>query len=346
MVEALTELNGLHAIVPTPHPKFSKFVASLEYYIPAQVFQNEDTGDFFSAPAPATNTALGVLVIAVGCDSAWWGVKIEGESFRTLLDRHSGHCDDHDSPEAVRAQCRSLVDKLRTGFQRQQLLVCLTPPCPPDSDPRAWPFINLLVDPESEVIPFFLSQLEPKKALARSTYLIFNATSLAPSPSSHQAGSNDSSANGGGLLGLNAGTSMSSREAALERKLEETQQALREERHKYRALLAAPSAANGRAGSRTVVGLPRLPTRIPPRRGSQQQPSSPSSGRGNASGSGSQLDMARTSSGAGAQEPSSEDVPLATQTQQASQRALSLVNPTRVRRADPKENDGFVGDDE
>ncbi len=147
MVDALQELNGRMPSSRPPNPRFSKFVVSLEYYAPAQVFHNEDTGDFFSAPSPATDIPFGVLVIAVGCDSAWWGVKVDGEMFRNLLNRHSGHSDEDASPEALRIQCRSLVDKLRTGFDRQQLLVCLTPLCPPDSHPCAWPFINLLVDP-------------------------------------------------------------------------------------------------------------------------------------------------------------------------------------------------------
>ncbi len=88
------------------------------------------------------------------------------------------------------------------------------------------------------------------------------------------------------------GSSMSSREAALERRLEETQQALREERHKYRALLAAPSAANGRAGGRTVVGLPSIKARMSLEEDDAAAAFLAFSGRGN--GSGSQLDMGRS----------------------------------------------------
>ena len=74
-------------------------------------------------------------------------------------------------------------------------------------------------------------------------------------------------------------------------------------------------------------------------------PSSPASGSRYKSG----LPSSSSSNGmAGGGGPSSDDLISlssdAPEKPSQSQRALSLVNPTRVRRADPKENDGFVGD--
>ncbi|KAJ9474920.1 hypothetical protein PHBOTO_004790 [Pseudozyma hubeiensis] len=119
----------------------------------------------------------------------------------------------------------------------------------------------------------------------------------------------------------------------LQRKYEAAQQALREERHKYRSLLAAPSAANARgSGRRPVVGLDPMLQRASQRSPSmvQQTPSSPSTRSG----------LPSSSSSSGITGPSSDDL----QDVPPSQRTLSLVNPTRVRRADPGENQGFLGD--
>lgn len=75
---------------------------------------------------------------------------------------------------------------------------------------------------------------------------------------------------------------------------------------------------------------------------SQRSPLPPSS---QSSGSRSR-GLPSSSSGAG---PSSDDWGSAsgdTRRVGGSQRTLSLVNPTRVQRANPGENEGFVGDDD
>lgn len=166
-----------------------------------------------------------------------------------------------------------------------------------------------------EYLEIYLDRLDPEEALEWSTRMHLITPSQPPASTS------------------------SYKLQSLQRKLDSTQQALREERHKYRSLLAAPSAANSRASAavsrRPVVGLG------PPLRASQSQRSS------------QQVGLPSSSPSAG---PSSDGVEESLGSEltgierkaggqsQSQSRSMSLVNPTRVQRARPGEDEGFVGD--
>lgn len=170
----------------------------------------------------------------------------------------------------------------------------------------------------SEPIVLKLSRLHTSAALALSTRLHFNRAE----PSTSQLSSHE--------------------RHTLQHQLDSAKQALKEERHKYRKLLAAPSAATARAGRRPVVGLGPLP-RASQSQSQVQMPSSSSGLSSSPAGAGPSSDGLEMEVG-GKVVGGTRQSQGQSQSRSQSQRTMSLVNPTRVVRADPSRNNAFVGD--
>ncbi|CDS01475.1 hypothetical protein [Sporisorium scitamineum] len=309
MNQVLRELHGLHAVIETEHARLNKYVVALEYHLYEASPPKEDANGLSASPRQKRRkmeTLQGVLIVTVGCDMS-------------------------EPAELTEDQCQPFADKVRNAFRRQSIMVGVNKTAPKDT--HYWKSIRLYIDPKLYPIQLKLDRLDDRLALIRSTNIVLQRTPYAPSANTSLKSATD-----------DGETASLAELHALQRKLEATQQALREERHKYRSLLAAPSAANARAGRRPVVGLgpAMLPNASQRSQMLSQTPSSPSTGSRSRSGLPSSSSSASNAAGV-----SSDDFALSSDgPERVSQRTLSLVNPTRVRRADPSENDGFVGDDD
>ncbi|SJX64604.1 uncharacterized protein SRS1_15421 [Sporisorium reilianum f. sp. reilianum] len=333
MNRVLKELHGLNTVIETEHSTLHKYVVSLEYHLwDATPRQDKDDANGDTSPSSGKRRKLdmlrGMLVVTVGCDSAWWSTSVEGEALASLVTSgglatpSSGTT--IDSANVSEEQYQPFAAKVRSAFRRQSIMVGVKKAA--TKEPHLWPSIKLYIDVEENPIQLKLDRLTDRLALVQSTAIVLRSSIYAPAVTTAQTSA------------LNEGESVPLAELhSLQRKLEATQQALREERHKYRSLLAAPSAANARAGRRPVVGLGPavLPGASQRSQIVSQQPSSPSSR--------SKAGLPSSSSSSGGVD---DDAPSSDGLERVSQRTLSLVNPTRVRRADPSENDGFVGDDD
>uniref|UniRef100_V5EYG2 Uncharacterized protein n=2 Tax=Kalmanozyma brasiliensis (strain GHG001) TaxID=1365824 RepID=V5EYG2_KALBG len=336
----MRELHGLQTVIATDQSTLRKYAVAIEYFLHEPQSQADGHASGSSAPARGPNR-LGSFILTVGSDAAWWSASVQGPALQQLVTKFAPPQEPHlgkasalafDPEYLTQAQCIEFRDRLRTIFHHQAIMIGVQPST--STSPRDWTSINLLLDPENDYVHLTLSRLDDRQALVRTASIVLSNTPYAPPPLSPNPAELAPHIERGDVK-------MSLERDQLLRKLEETQQALREERHKYRSLLAAPSASNARTTrGRPVVGLrPRITGSASQR--SIQLPSSSASSE-------SRRGIERSSSGSGPQAPSSDDFPPVggdTQTQ-ASQRLTSLVNPTRVRRADPRENDGFVGDDD
>lgn len=329
MDDALHELHGLHTVIETNKSTLAKYVVALEYRLDARshLRANEETSATaalaLSQKRRRIETPAGCFTVTVGCSDGWWSVQIKDSALRTLVSSavHESTIDSHEPNED---RGKRFTDKVLNAFTRHSIMVGVKKSAPADA--RSWTSIRLYIDVEQDPIQLRLGRLDETVALARSTNIVLHNTRYASTSTAiHQPLSEDVVSDRTSASDLHQ----------LRRKLEASQQALREERHKYRSLLAAPSAANARAGRRPVVGLDPLPQSRSQsiRTMFSQTPSSPST----SSRSTSKLP---SSSSAGAAWPSSDDFSAPS----PSQRSMSLINPTRVRRADPSENQGFVDD--
>lgn len=350
MDDALCILDELTAVVETEHEAASRFIVASHYKrdLSAEVKleikqedadndkdeeEDDDDDEEFvltstskrrivsrDEPKGETIEVSGTWTVTLGCGTGWWSLDLHGRALHELI---SG------SAPLSKAAIQTFAHSIRSAFDHQSITfdTKFTHTTSVDSDPLS--SIRLSIDVDTFPIELTLARLSAEDALASSTRLLLSRIHPDPHKTPRAA---------------SRGTS-SFELHQLQRKLEATQQALREERHKYRSLLAAPSAATARAGRRPVVGLgPSLVN------GSQRSqalpPSSPSHGHKSRSGMPS---SSSSNSGAG---PSSDDTFSVQDSQRSmsqrsvSQRMTSLINPTRVRRADPSENDGFVGDDD
>ncbi|CDR88793.1 uncharacterized protein SPSC_05625 [Sporisorium scitamineum] len=338
MNQVLRELHGLHAVIETEHARLNKYVVALEYHLYEASPPKEDANGLSASPRQKRRkmeTLQGVLIVTVGCDSAWWSTCIQGPALGALIASAgqitSSSVAVSEPAELTEDQCQPFADKVRNAFRRQSIMVGVNKTAPKDT--HYWKSIRLYIDPKLYPIQLKLDRLDDRLALIRSTNIVLQRTPYAPSANTSLKSATD-----------DGETASLAELHALQRKLEATQQALREERHKYRSLLAAPSAANARAGRRPVVGLgpAMLPNASQRSQMLSQTPSSPSTGSRSRSGLPSSSSSASNAAGV-----SSDDFALSSDgPERVSQRTLSLVNPTRVRRADPSENDGFVGDDD
>lgn len=303
MTDALVGLDNLTAVIRTEAETLAAFVVSSTYAsattgLDSRAAKNVDGPDKVGSTSQRKKDGeeTGLWTVTVGSEQGWWGTTLSPASLQKLLDRHRHTLQDHPG-ETHRDK---LASKISNAFARQRIL-CGVPRSWQNN--TAWPSIRLYFDADTSPIHLDLEQLSPEAALFHSTRVSLFAKPPSPSAS---------------------GSSFAQHQ--LQRKLEATQQALREERHKYRSLLAAPSAAGGRHGKRPVVGLGSS------QRSSALPSSSPSSG----------------SRSYGPNAPSSDDTSTVSSqpNRRGWQRTLSLVNPTRVQRAYPSENDDFVGDDD
>lgn len=317
MDEVLRELDGLHTVIDTEQSALRKYVVALEYTVEDKAEKNEPNAS--SSKKRKSDTLHGILSVTVGCKDAWWGADVQGSALSILVRRVvSGTGGDTEEP--THDECQLFAGKINSAFSRQSIMVGVKKSASLDS--KTWSSIVLYIDVEQDPVILKLRRLTDRLALDRSTNIILlGKTNVSSITASHSAASR------------HVDSTPSLELHQLQRKYEAAQQALREERHKYRSLLAAPSAANARGGGRRpVVGLDPMLQRASQRSQSiiQKTPSSPSTRSG----------LPSSSSSSGITGPSSDDL----QDPPPSQRTLSLVNPTRVRRADPGENQDFLGD--
>ncbi|GAC94876.1 hypothetical protein PHSY_002449 [Pseudozyma hubeiensis SY62] len=317
----LRELDGLHTVIDTQQSTLRKYVVALEYTVDGKAERNGSNAS--SSEKHKSDTLHGILIVTVGCKDAWWSVEIQGSALCTMI-RADVKGTGGDYEELTHVECQLFADKVNSAFSRQSIMVGVKKSASLDS--KTWTSVVLYIDVEQDPVTLKLRRLTDKSALDRSTNIILLAkTDIASSNAVHSASSRK------------VDSRPSPEFHQLQRKYEAAQQALREERHKYRSLLAAPSAANARGGGRRpVVGLDPMLQRASQRSQSMllETPSSPSSSTSIRSG------LPSSSGSGGITGPSSDDL----QDVPPSQRTLSLVNPTRVRRADPGENQDFVGD--
>ncbi|GAC77588.1 hypothetical protein PANT_27c00024 [Moesziomyces antarcticus T-34] len=304
MIDALVGLNNLTAVIRTEAETLAAYVVSSTYASAATGLDSRTAKDVDGRgkrepirPGPrgkSDDQDAGSWTVTVGSERGWWGTTLLPGQLEEFIDRHRHTVQDHPGD----SHRDKLACKISNAFARQRILCGVPRSWQSDT---TWPSIRLYFDADTSPIHLDLEQLSPEAALLHSTRLVLSTAPLANSAS---------------------GSSFAQHQ--LQRKLEATQQALREERHKYRSLLAAPSAAGGRHGRRPVVGLGSS------QRSSALPSSSPSSG----------------SRSYGGNAPSSDDTSTVSSqpSRRGWQRTLSLVNPTRVQRADPSENDDFVGD--
>ncbi|SAM83770.1 uncharacterized protein UBRO_06526 [Ustilago bromivora] len=335
MNEPFRMLDGLTAIIQTDEAVIPRFVVASVYETPgsggarresspANDEDDEEKESILSSHktyhddtnGETVASITGTWTVTVGCEKGWWSTSLDTQALQDLLGRPSVSTSKATYP--TRSDIKSFTKRITSAYDRKSILFGGIR----TKDPSSWGAVKLFLNPESDPVELKLHQLSQAAALDISTKLILTSSLSFPSAAT-------------------ASFSSSAFEIhQLRRKLESTQQALREERHKYRSLLAAPSAVNSRTGRRTVVGLgPSLPS-VSQRTQSQMISSSPSSGSRSRGG------VASSSSGVG---PSSEDLASISGDNRkvgGSQRTLSLVNPTRVQRANPGENDGFIGDDD
>lgn len=353
MDETLRELDNLSAVIQTEQAIVPRFVIASCYDLPVdakievgtKASDDDDDEEEESLLTrkkrrtanhdelnDAQDELKGTWTVTLGCEKGWWSISLQTQELsNTIIDSSSAL-----SEQLNNANVRAFADKVRSAFQRQSILFGAKKPsdasfASSSSSTPLWPAIKLYLDLDVDPIELKLSHLSTEAALQRSTRILLSLPALS-SPSSSS-------------LPVKA-TSLPSYELqSLQRKLEASQQALREERHKYRSLLAAPSAASARAGRRPVVGLgPGLPSASQNQRSNFLPSSSPSSSHSRSSKTGG----AAASSSSGFGGPSSDDLQGESMGAggRSLTRTLSLVNPTRVQRADPSENDGFLGDED
>ncbi|CCF48639.1 uncharacterized protein UHOR_06526 [Ustilago hordei] len=342
MNEPFRMLDGLTAIIQTDEAVIPRFVV-------ASVYETPGSGDARRESSPANDeddeeeesilsshktyhddtngetvaSITGTWTVTVGCEKGWWSTSLDTQALQDLLGHPS--VSTSKAPYPTRSDIKSFTERITSAYDRKSILFGGIR----TKDPSSWGAVKLFLNPESDPVELKLHRLSQAAALDISTKLILTSSLSFPSAA------------------IASFSSSAFETHQLRRKLESTQQALREERHKYRSLLAAPSAVNSRTGRRTVVGLgPSLPS-VSQRTQSQMISSSPSSGSRSRGGvASSSSGVASSSSGVG---PSSEDLASISGDNRkvgGSQRTLSLVNPTRVQRANPGENDGFIGDDD
>ncbi|SPO30724.1 uncharacterized protein UTRI_05341 [Ustilago trichophora] len=326
MNEAMLSLNGLITIIETNNPILPSFLVISEYELQKPSHTDEaESSKAASLPNKRRRTRLDQdtheWTVTVGSKDGWWSSSLPYVEVQELVLRTENLA----GPQSLSQDSSiTFANKIRTAFERNSVMFGISKSAAPDAS--LWGAIKLFIDLTVDPVELKLIRLTDKAALRKSTshlLLRCDTTSQALKVETQSMSSFD--------------------QHQLQKKLEATQQALKEERHKYRSLLAAPSSATSRAGRRPVVGLgPSFMNGSSRARDMYPPPSSQSSG--------SRSGLPSSSSGAGG--PSSDDAfSMAAdgmrESQRASQRdATSLVNPTRVRRADPGENAGFVGDDD
>ncbi|SPO31021.1 uncharacterized protein UTRI_05341_B [Ustilago trichophora] len=326
MNEAMLSLHGLTTVIDTDNPILTSFLVISEYVLhEASRTDEAESSKAASLPNKRRRTQLDqeahVWIVTVGSEEGWWSVTVTDSDLQELVLRTANLTDSKRSSED---SSTTFATKIRTAFERNSVMFGIPKSSPPDAS--LWAAIKLFIDLTADPVDLKLFRLTDKAALRKSTTHLLLRNNPASQPLKVET------------------QSMSSFDLhQLQKKLEATQQALREERHKYRSLLAAPSSGTSRAGRRPVVGLGPSFMNGSQRAREMYPPSSSQS-------SGSRSGLPSSSSGAGG--PSSDNAfSMATEGMRESQRAsqrntTSLVNPTRVRRADPGENAGFVGDDD
>lgn len=319
MNRAFQALDGLTTVIETDKSGLQKYVVASDfsqYEVSSSDDNDDDDGQDERTPKrrkPSREELTGVWTVTVGTIGGWWSGHFEKAALLDDLTRL-------DAPPTtnVEEKWEKLATKLRTAIEQRSVMIGLKKSVADHAAQAA--SIKLYLDLDEDPVELKLQRLNDETALKRATRIVLRA---------------NVSANG-----EEEAAALLQRDQ-LQRKLEATQQALREERHKYRALLAAPSAQSARTGIRPVVGLR-------PSFGSASQSSPPSQHWSSpSSSSGAKRRGEWPSSSSGALGPSSDDGSSQSSVKKrSSQKSLSLVNPTRVQRADPSENDEFVGDDD
>ncbi|PWY98136.1 hypothetical protein BCV70DRAFT_202309 [Testicularia cyperi] len=270
-----------------------------------------DTG----APKPSEHR-YGKWEVVFGCSDVWFRHTLSAEELEETVVSNSATGSDGAREPFARRIARSIRDKTVDWSTR-----------PASASPEAWRSVRLTLDEDAEApdlpVDIELERLSPQEALSLSTTLCISSVSGRAKLESTASASSATEVSG-----------LRQQLQQLQRRLESTQQALRDERIKYRTMLSA-STNRGSQSRRPVMA-----------------PSSSQSSLGLPSSSHSHPNRSSSHSRSGLSSdpvhPSSDDLPASSQTQdttvRASQRNLSLVNPTRVYRADPRDNDGFLGD--
>ncbi|SNX87102.1 uncharacterized protein MEPE_05812 [Melanopsichium pennsylvanicum] len=339
MDQVLLKLNGLATLIQIGHAVTSQFFAASIYETPTfeankQDLDNADddteeeelnlslrkrlrSESVEEADAAAVLELRGSWTVLLGSDQGWWSVSFQGKALKNFIQSNINKAT---GSRLHLADAMAFSQRVWLAWQRQSIHLAIKRT--ESLNTALWPFIKVHIDLDTDPISLTLERLSSEAALAATTRLLLNSFhSLASEPQQTASRS----------------LSSSIEHDQLQKKLEATQQALREERQKYRSLLAAPSASTKRTGRRPVVGLAPSFTNSS-QRSLTLPPPSPSQGSKNKN------EQPNSSSDIG---PSSDDLQGdgVRQSQRASQKLrASLVNPTRVRRADPSDNDDFVGD--
>lgn len=286
--DPLLALNGLTTVIRTGQKAVPAFVASSSY-------AENVSGEQSTLSASDGSHQKGTWTVVIGCEQAWWGVKLRDSNLHTILQRYGSDVD-----RFVTHVTKAWADAM-IGWSAS----------PVNASVSKWTTISLRIGiwPEAQEtsVKLSLGRLETAKALTLSTGLLLtNANFLQQGTDASELPSRQEVAN-------------------LQKKLEAAQQALREERHKYRTMLTASPSASGR----TKTVYPTTPSRrVRTSHSSTSLLSSPSSHRSS------------PLKAPGSDEIMPKDEPMF----RPSQRNQSLVNPARPFRAPPSQNDDFVGD--
>lgn len=298
--DPLLALDGLTAVIKTEEQRVPAFVAQSSY-VAAKPTEDEPTRRRSRTSSSIAEETIsdGVWTVTIGCEQAWWGVALRGEHLRGVLQRYAGRY----NPEG--RLTREGIGELAEWLLREWNGCLLSWSGSPRSmSIEEWTtiFFNIGPAPLNECLTLRLGRLSSQTALKLSTSLLI--ASGAPKKTKQDT------------------KSLEEEVAQMTKKLEASQQALRDERHKYRAMLTSSPSSSGR--------------------GRMSYPSTPSrKGRGSSHAS---ILSSSPSNRSSSSQAADNVVSLQPSNEPTTQRNLSLVNPMRAFRAPPSQNGGFVGD--